>query len=102
MNNNVRRKCNVQLIPNNLLKRKKITKLLPVCNIIPYKDSNLGWEDKLLQYMQQLEVIVAKMEAIELINNLNSHVKNTGQYETLEETLAIANLNIVIISQVIR
>ena len=42
MVNNVRQKYNVPLILNILLRKKKSTKLLPVCSSIPYKDNNLG------------------------------------------------------------
>ena len=45
--------------------------------------------------MQQMEVMVIEMDDIESINNLNSHVKTSIQYEAFKDTLAIVDLNSV-------
>ena len=83
--NEVKSQCNVLLIPTNLLRKtKKCKKLLPVGNS-RYKGTDLGWDETLCRHRQQMELLDAEVQAIDLLNNLSSDVKTPRQCEKLKE-----------------
>ena len=54
---------------------------------------DLTWDEKITQHRHQLELLVAEIQATEIINGLPSDVTTTRQCEKFEENSEMVNVN---------
>jgi hypothetical protein len=94
--NKVRRQLNVREIPKEELfteyYKGNVTKLLPVGRIYSYSD-DLSWKDKIRVHRDQIGLIIAEMQAIDILNGIPTDVTTPRKCEELKENVKFVNIN---------
>ena len=88
----VRHQHNVPEIPIDVLRKKKCKKLLPVGQI-SYYGRGLTWDEKITKHRYQLEILVAEIQAIEILNSLPTDVTTPRLCQIFKAKLEIVSIN---------